>query len=197
MTKEDLIAFEAEVARRFEAKEIPGPIHLSGGNEDQLIEIFKDIKPTDWVFSTWRSHYHALLHGVPPEKVMAEIMAGRSMSLMFPEHNFFTSAIVGGILPIACGVAYALKGSEPETPYRPQVHVFIGDMTENTGICHESEQYAIHNELPICFIVEDNEMCCNTPTSEAWGPDYMLMNWERYTYKRTYPHVGIGKWVNL
>src|SRR3990172_10585533 len=109
MTKADLIRFEQEVADRFERKEIPGPIHLSGGNEDQLIEIFKQIKPTDWVFSTWRSHYHALLHGIPEEKVMDQIMQGRSMNLMFPEHNFFTSAIVGGICPIAVGIAYALK----------------------------------------------------------------------------------------
>jgi pyruvate dehydrogenase E1 component alpha subunit len=191
VTKDDLIAFESEVAKAFESKLIPGPIHLSGGNEDQLIDIFKDIKPTDWVFSTWRSHYHALLHGIPPEKVMNEIMSGRSMSLMFPEHNFFTSAIVGGIIPIAVGLAYALKGTDTK------VWCFIGDMAETTGVCHECEQFAIYNDLPIVFIVEDNGLSCNSPTSEAWGSNYSLAKWERYTYKRSVPHCGTGKWVTF
>lgn len=192
MTKEDLIAFEKEVAARFERKEIPGPIHLSGGNEDQLIEIFKDIKPTDWVFSTWRSHYHALLHGVPPEKVMDEIMAGRSMSLMFPEHNFFTSAIVGGILPIAVGVAYALKGSEQ------RMWCFIGDMAATTGIFYESMNYAYKNDLNIKFIIEDNHLSCNTPTQEImtshWKHDWP---YRQHEYNRTVPHCGTGKWVTF
>lgn len=197
MTKDDLIAFEKEVARRFEDKLIPGPIHLSGGNEDQIIEIFRDIKPTDWVFSTWRNHYHALLHGIPPEKVMDRIMSGESMNMTFPEYNFFTSAIVGGILPIAVGVAYALRQSDPDEPYRPIVHCFIGDMAETTGICHECEQFATSNGLPIRFIVEDNELSCNTPTLDAWGLDHYPITWGRYTYKRTVPHCGTGKWVTF
>ncbi len=65
--KAGLIQFERKMADHWEAGKVRGPIHLSGGNEDELIEIFKYIKPTDWVFSTWRSHYHALLHGVPSE----------------------------------------------------------------------------------------------------------------------------------
>src|SRR5262245_53053446 len=101
MKARELIAFEREVADRYNAGEIRGPVQLSGGNEQQLIEIFRDIPKDAWIFSTWRSHYHALLHGIPREKVMAQIVAGKSMNLNFPEHRFFTSAIVGGILPIA------------------------------------------------------------------------------------------------
>lgn len=197
MTKDDLIQFEQEVAARFERKEIPGPIHLSGGNEDQLIDIFKQIKPTDWVFSTWRSHYHALLHNVPPEKVMDQIMAGRSMNLMFPEHNFFTSAIVGGILPIAVGVAYALRGKDYPTNSEHHVWCFIGDMTETTGICHESTEFAKGYGLPITFVVEDNGLSCNSPTSDCWGDTYWPVQWENYKYKRSWPHTGCGKWVNF
>ena len=191
MTKDELIAFEKEVADRFERGEIHGPIHLSGGNEDQLIEIFKQIKPTDWVFSTWRSHYHALLHGVPREAVMDEIMAGKSMSLMFPEHNFFTSAIVGGILPIAVGVAWALKDSDQ------QVWCFVGDMTATTGAFYESYRYSVNHELPIQFVIEDNGICCNTPTDAVWGEPKSPTKHQRYEYQRTFPHVGMGKWVDL
>ena len=64
LSKEDLIAFEDDIIKHWEAGEIRGHIHLSHGNEEQLIEVFKKISPTDWVFSTWRSHYHALLHVV-------------------------------------------------------------------------------------------------------------------------------------
>ena len=81
MTKDELIAFERDIANEFEVGHIRAPVHLHGNNEDQLIEIFKDVKADDWVFSTHRSHYHALLKGVPPELVRAEIMARHSINL--------------------------------------------------------------------------------------------------------------------
>lgn len=184
MTPDDLRAFEREVADAFEAKKIRGPIHLAGGNEDQVIEIFKEIKPTDWVFSTWRAHFHALLHGVPREKVMAEIMAGRSMMLHFPEYRFFTSAIVGGILPIACGVAATGE----------KVWCFIGDMTASIGAFKDAEKFARGHDLNIEFVIEDNGLATNTPTFDSWGyGGKHLMR--RYTYKRAYPHVGSGVYV--
>ncbi|KKL62895.1 hypothetical protein LCGC14_2180590, partial [marine sediment metagenome] len=105
MVTEELIAFERDIADCFERGEIRAPVHLHGGNEEQLRALFCHINPSDWVFSTHRSHYHALLKGVPPELVKAEILKGNSISLQFPEYHFFTSAIVGGILPIALGVA--------------------------------------------------------------------------------------------
>jgi len=74
MTKDELIEFEDEVSRRFDAGEIPGPIHLCSDTQaEPLIEIFREIRRTDYVLSTWRSHWHALLHGVPREKVMVRI----------------------------------------------------------------------------------------------------------------------------
>ena len=51
-SKEELIAFEDDIISHWENGEIRGPIHLSNGNEEQLIEVFKKISPTDWVFST-------------------------------------------------------------------------------------------------------------------------------------------------
>lgn len=186
LTAADLRRFEREVANAFEAKQIAAPIHLSGGNEEQLLEIFREIEPADWVFSTWRSHYHALLHGVPRELVMAEILAGRSMMLHFPAYRFFTSAIVAGILPIACGVAAA----------GGRAWCFIGDMAASIGAFHEAEQLARARDLPIRFIIEDNGLATNTPTDAAWGhwPDVKSKT-QRYHYARTYPHVGSGVYV--
>jgi TPP-dependent pyruvate/acetoin dehydrogenase alpha subunit len=186
MTAQDLIAFEREVADLFEAKMIAAPIHLSGGNEEELIAIFKEIRREDFVFSTWRSHYHALLHGIPRERVMADILAGKSMMLHYPEHHFFTSAIVGGILPIACGVAAA----------GARCHVFVGDMCASIGAFHDAVNYSNRNRLPVMFHVENNGLSTNTPTEEAWGPH--REGWGRtkeYFYERTYPHTGSGVYV--
>lgn len=88
MTADQLRSFEAEVAAAFNAGKIKAPVHLDGGNEEPLIETFRHIERHDWIFCTWRSHYKALLHGVPPELVMEEIMAGRSIALCFPGYRF-------------------------------------------------------------------------------------------------------------
>ena len=183
ITKEELIAFEEDIAREWETGHIRAPVHLVGGNEDQLIAIFKDIKPDDWLFSTHRSHLHALLKGVPRGDVKREIMAGRSISLCFPEHRFYTSAIVGGNLPIACGVAMDGK----------RVWCFTGDMASQTGIFSECVRYANHNDLPITFVVEDNGLSVKTPTLAVWP---VVKNFGakviRYHYKSKYSHQGTG-----
>ena len=136
MTAQELIAFEDEVAARFNAGKIRAPVHLYSGNEAQMIEVFKGVGRNDWVFCSWRSHYQCLLKGVPPEAVMDEIMAGRSISLCFPEQRIYSSAIVGGVLPIAVGTAMAIARSGEDA----RVHCFMGEMTAETGIAHESHQ---------------------------------------------------------
>lgn len=187
--------FERDIATEFEAGHIRAPVHLSGGNEEPLIEIFKEIDPKDWVFSTYRNHYHALLHGIPPEVVKAEILAGKSMFWSSPTHNFVTSAIVGGILPIAVGVAAGIqRRGDPNV-----VWVFVGDMAATTGIFHEAVHYSDGQNLPIQFVVEDNGFSTDTPTTEAWGYAVQLESprVRRYTYTRVWPHVNSGKWINF
>lgn len=175
--KADLIAFEKEVAEAFEAGKIKGPVHLSGGNEDELIRIFSEVRSEDWVFSTWRSHYHALLKGVPAEEVMRQILAGRSMFISSPEYNFYSSAILGGCLPIACGVAETAR-----------VWCFIGDMCASTGHFSDALRFAESRSLDIRFVVEDNGLATNTPTDAAWGDRKKPIPVHRYRYSRTYPH---------
>ncbi|MGP1675917.1 MAG: thiamine pyrophosphate-dependent enzyme [Burkholderiales bacterium] len=184
MRAADLVAFEREVADAFEAKKIHAPIHLAGGNEDQLIEIFREVQPNDWVLTSWRSHYHALLKNIPRELVMAEILAGRSMALNFPEHRFLTSAIMGGILPIACGLAAAGE----------RVWCFVGDMCASTGAFADAAKYTGGQGLPIEFVIEDNGLATNTPTADTWGA-MGAPKVRRYSYERTFPHVGCGVYV--
>ena len=193
MTKEQLIAFEKRVAEAFERKEVRGPVHLSGGNENQLIDIFKDIHPEDWLCCSYRQHYHALLHGVSEEKLFQAICDGHSMTLQFPEHHFFSTAIVGGQLSIATGIAAALK----RKGCHRKVWVFCGDMAATTGICAEASRYAQGHSLPLHIVIEDNGLSTNTPTSVVWGSSDEELHYERYHYERVYPHVGIDRWVQF
>ncbi len=194
MTRDDLINFEKEIADLFNAAKIRAPVHLYSGNEAQMLDIFRDVRAEDWVCCSWRSHYQCLLKGVPPEKVRDEILAGRSISLCFPEYRVVSSAIVGGIVPIAVGIALGLKRrGEPG-----RVHCFIGEMTSETGIVHEAIKYSSNHGLPIRFIVEDNGKSVCTDTREAWNqprltyestPHPMVTYYE---YQTKYPHAGAG-----
>ena len=187
-SKQDLLSFEKEVADRFAAGAIRGLIHLSGGNEDQLIEMFQEISREDWVFSTWRSHYHALLHGVPRQDVMRQICEGHSMNLSFPSYRFYTSAIVAGILPIAEGVAAGLARKRE----RRHVWCFVGDMAACTGVA--CEVLRLIGELPMTVVIEDNGVSANTPTDSCWTEKATV---RAYSYSRTYPHTGTGQWVKF
>lgn len=191
MNEEDLIEFEEEIKELFLDKKIRSPVHLAVGSEKPLIEIFKKVKPDDWVFSTHRSHYHALLKGIDREWLKNEILENRSIHIINREHKFFTSAIMGGILPIAVGVAMALKRKGSKN----KVWVFVGDMTAEMGVFHECTKYAARNDLPIVFVVEDNGLSVNTPTQEVWGESDAKPEIIRYRYERVYPHQGCGVWV--
>ena len=90
-----LINFEKEIKKIYESGKIKAPIHLSGNNEIPLIKIFKKINKKDWVFSSWRNHYHAILKGIPINLIKKEIVEGRSMGLNFKKYNFYSSSIVG------------------------------------------------------------------------------------------------------
>ena len=190
--KDILINFEDDIKKIYESGKIKAPIHLSGNNEIQLINIFKKIKKNDWVLSSWRNHYHAILKGIPLELIKKEIVIGRSMGLNFKKYRFYSSSIVAGIIPIALGIAKALKLKKSKS----KVWVFIGDMTFETGIFSECYKYSINHKLPIKFIVEDNNMSTNTPTKKIWIKKSKIpKNVIYYKYKRKYPHHGTGSWV--
>jgi TPP-dependent pyruvate/acetoin dehydrogenase alpha subunit len=194
MMPEDLIAFETEIADIFNAGKIRAPVHLYYGNEAQMIGIFRDVKPEDWVFCSWRSHYQCLLKGVPREEVKAEILAGRSISLCFPKYRVVSSAIVTGVLPIAVGTAMGIK----RRGEKARVHCFVGDMTAETGSFHECLKYSTNHQLPIRFIIEDNGLSVCTDTRAAWNQDRLTYESGKdpmiiyYRYKTRYPHAGAG-----
>lgn len=203
MNRDELIAFEEDIAALFNAGKIPYPVHLESGNEDALIEIFMHIHPEDWVFTSWRGHLKALLKGVPPEDLKSAILRGESMALSFPEYRTYGSAIVGGTIPIALGVARAIVlRDSTET-----VHCFLGDMTAETGIFHECYKYARNHELPIRWVIEDNGLSVCTDTRRVWGSRTLTITDELrrrtgdgtviYEYKSKYPHAGAGKRIQF
>lgn len=195
MNKKDLILFEEEIATLFNSGKIRAPVHLYKGNEEKIINVFENIRKNDWVFCSWRSHYQCLLKGVPAKEVKKEILAGRSISLCFPKYKIFSSALVGGVLPIAVGTAMSIKYKK-EKDYK--VYCFMGEMTAETGIAHESIKYSRNFKLPIHFIVEDNEKSVCTDTREVWNQKKLSFEKKNdeyityYKYKNTYPHAGAG-----
>lgn len=195
MTAEELIAFEQDIAECFNRGEIRAPIHLDGGNEKQLIEIFKNITHEDWVCGSWRMHYKCLLKSVPPDRLKAEILAGRSITLCFPQYRIISSAIVGGILPIALGIAWSIKRNGGTN----RVFAFLGDMTSTTGIFTECCVYAQGHDLPLEFVIEDNGLSVCTATQETWGDPFKASSpgVSAFHYKLPFPHSGAGKRINF
>lgn len=195
VSKEQLIAFRDRVAAAFEAKQIKAPVHLNSDSQaDHLIRIFQDVRPDDWVFSTWRSSFHCLLKGWPEEELFQEILAGRSMYLMSSKYRVLCSSIVGGHLPIAAGVALGIKrrgGSE-------RVWCFLGDMAVMSGQFLEAATWCQQHDLPIVFVCEDNGFSTDTPTAAAWGTDKPVQcRTLYYQYERNRPHVGTGKYISF
>ena len=200
MKKNELINFEEEIADLFNKGKIRAPVHLYQGNENKIIEFFKRVKKNDWVFCSWRSHYQCLLKGVPKEEVKKEILSGRSISLCFPKYKIYSSALVGGSVPIAVGTALSLKlKNEKET----MVYCFMGEMTSETGIAHECIKYSRNYNLPIHFIIEDNEKSVCTDTRNTWKLKKLSYEGKNdkfitfYSYKSKWPHAGAGKRIQF
>tara|TARA_Y100000310_G_scaffold314954_1_gene364942 strand:+ start:27004 stop:28221 length:1218 start_codon:yes stop_codon:yes gene_type:complete len=195
ITKQELIDFERHIANLWEKGKLSCPIHLSGGNEEQLIEIFKDIKEEDYVFSTHRSHYHYLLKGGSPKVLEKKILDGKSMHIFDKDINFLTSSIVAGGTPIAAGVALGLKKNKSKN----HVWCFLGDGAEEEGHFSEAARYVDGWNLPCTFIIEDNNRSVATPKKDRYNQSEF--NWpscvKRYNYKSTYPHYDTGKRIDF
>lgn len=188
-TVDTLNKFEEQIADIYNKGKIRFPIHLNGCKNNiqpkKLIEIFSDIQKGSWIFSTWRSHWHYLLSGYSEKSLKKQIMSSGSMHIF--NKNFFTSAIVGGISPIALGVAWALKRKKSDK----KVFCFLGCMGSRCGISLESMNYAKGHDLPITFVIENNNLSVQTKTSNVWGTK-RTKKIIKYNYKRKYSHAGHG-----
>lgn len=186
---QDLIAAEQEIVKLWEAGDLPYLIHLSGGNEHYLINIFSKAQPGDYFFGTHRSHYHYLLAGAPASELIEKVKRGDSMFLYSKQHNFVSSAIVAGTCCIAAGVALSFQ--RRGLPNR--VWCFVGDGAEDEGHFYEAVKFVDGKNLPCTFVIEDNDTSVETPSvlrhnNRFYWPSCV----QRYHYKPTYPHAGSG-----
>ena len=198
LNKEELIYFEGEIAGMFEMGNIPYLTHLSGGNEDQLIKIFEDIKEGDYIFSTHRAHYHYMLSGGEPHDLKDKIKSGEGMYLYDRDLNFLSSSVLAGCTSIATGVALGLKLSGSDK----RVWCFLGDGAEHEGHFYESVRYVEQMDLPCTFIIEDNDRSVDTNKKDRSQSDNF--NWnekyvKKYNYVPIYPHAGTNSknWIKF
>ena len=202
VTKEEIVAFEEEIAGVFATGVIRAPVHLRSGREEDLIRIFQEhnIGNEDYVFGFWDSHELALLKGVPRQEVKDAIVRGRSISLCFPQYKILCSGIVGSLMGTAAGVAWSLKRQGKGG----RAFLFCGVMSAETGIFHEAVKYVHNFDLPAKFIVCDNGVSVMTNTRETWGcpdPWFKGTKYEDkiiyFKYTNGYPHSGLGKLIKF
>ena len=151
--------------------EITVPVHLSLGQEHVAVEIGQHFRPGDYWYSTHRNHHHYLAAGGSEQKLWDEIMGlpsgmnggfSGSQAISDPSINFHASAIVGGLVGVAVGTAYALKMDRTESI----VVCCVGDAGTEAGVFWESANFAALHSLPIAIICENNGKSVDSPIEE-------------------------------
>ncbi len=165
--------FEDAAAEGYARARIGGFLHLYNGQEAIAAGAIGVLAEEDYVVTHYRDHGHALARGSDPRRVMAELYGkatgvssgkGGSMHLFDAERNFMGGyAIVGGHLPIACGLGLALQYRQ--TP--GAVLCFFGDGSVNEGEWHESMNLAAVWKLPVIFFCENNGYAMGTEISRT------------------------------
>jgi pyruvate dehydrogenase E1 component alpha subunit len=156
---------------------IQSPLHLSIGQESLAVGVCANLTIEDQLFTTYRSHAYYLAKGGDLKAFMAELMGrktgccqgkGGSMHLADSSVNFMgTSAIVASTLPHAVGAAYANLIHKKSNI----VICVIGDGAADAGIYHESLNFASLHNLPIIFVIEDNDLAVHTTKKERQSFD--------------------------
>lgn len=183
MDRDDLLSLYRQMLliRRFEEKsaemyalaKIAGFLHLYIGEEAVAVGAIAALRPEDYVISAYRDHGHCLAKGTEPERVMAELFGkatglckgkGGSMHLIDATRHFMGGyAIVGGHLPLATGLAFAVRYQK-----RDQVVLcFFGEGALPSGQTHEAFNLAALWKLPVIFICENNRYGMGTPINRA------------------------------
>ncbi len=168
----DIRHFEEQCNRAFRAGKVGGYLHLYIGQEAVSLGVLHTWKAGDQALSSYRDHAHCIVLGSDADKVMAEIYGkstgisrgkGGSMHLFDKEHGFAGGyGIVGGNVPLAVGIGWALKHS-PELKNGNNICVcFLGDGSMNAGGFHEALNMAQLYELPILYVLENNKYAMGT-----------------------------------
>lgn len=166
-------AFEERCAELYQQTRIRGFLHLYTGEEAVAVGVSAALRDDDAVVATYREHGHALVRGVDPGSVMAEMFGfqegccrgrGGSMHLFDVSRRFYGgNAIVAGGLPIAVGLALAdrLRRDDRVTV------AFFGEGAMAEGEFHECVNLAALWQLPVLFCCENNQYAMGTALARS------------------------------
>ncbi len=178
--------FEQKCAEVYRIGKIGGFCHLYIGQEAISIGTQMALKEGDYVITSYRDHVQAMVAGITPEAVMAELYGkaggnvkgkGGSMHMFSKEKGFFGGhGIVGGQIGVGTGMAYAqkYKGTDNLTL------CFFGEAAVNQGIFHESLNMAQLWKLPIIYICENNKYGMGTSQTRAMSISSIAKKSEGY-----------------
>jgi pyruvate dehydrogenase E1 component alpha subunit len=165
--------FEERAAEAYAMGKIGGFCHLYIGQEAVGAGAISTLREDDYVIGSYREHGQALARGISPRAVMAELFGradgcskgkGGSMHLFDRNVNFLGGhGIVGGHIPIATGVGFAIK-------YRGGDQVclcFFGEAAVNNGAFHEALNMAALWKLPVIYLIENNRYGMGTALERA------------------------------
>ena len=165
--------FEERTARGYTQALIGGYCHLNLGEEATVVGLMSALRDTDYLFTNYREHGYAIARGVDPKRIMAELYGrvdgvskgwGGSMHMFDLTHRLLGGyGIVGGQLPLATGAALAIdyRGSSDV------VMCTMGDGTTNIGAFHESLNIAGLWNLPIVYVIVNNQLGMGTTVEKS------------------------------
>jgi pyruvate dehydrogenase E1 component alpha subunit len=172
--------FEEKAAEEYTRGKIGGFMHLYIGQEAVGVGCLAALRPDDNVLSSYREHGQAMLKGMEPRAVMAELFGkitgcskgkGGSMHMWSNELGLLGgNGIVGAQLPVAAGVALAMQYQGLDT----LVACFFGDGAVDEGAFHEALNLAAIWKLPVIYICENNQYSMGMAVDKAWAVDSLL-----------------------
>jgi TPP-dependent pyruvate/acetoin dehydrogenase alpha subunit len=155
--------FEEKSAELYTKEKIRGFLHLYVGEEAVAAGIMNALTMEDNVLCTYREHGQALIRGVSPGAIMAEMYGkqegcsggrGGSMHLFDTKTKFFGgNAIVAGHLPMAVGMALAAKKQKK----KEITCCFFGEGAMAEGEFHEAMNLAALWQVPVLFVCENKD----------------------------------------
>lgn len=165
--------FEERVNEMFMRGMIHGTTHLSVGQEGVAVGAIYAVNSDDLIMSNHRGHSHCIAKDADVKKMMCELLGreygfckgmGGSMHIVdIASNNYGANGIIGPAIPIATGIALALKKDNDEKV----ILDFFGDGTSNTGSFHEALNMAALWKLPIVYICENNQYGMSTSVKKT------------------------------
>ena len=151
---------------------IPGELHLAAGHEASGAGVCAHLRDDDTVTAPHRPHHVAISKGVDLKRMTAEIFGrqtglskgkGGHMHLYDPEVNFACSGIIAQGCPPAVGAALAAKKRNTDAV----AVAFLGEGAISQGAFLESLNLAAVQNLPVVFVIEDNDWAISMPKARV------------------------------